>query len=592
MIDSNAVLKHTVESAVLELKLVGDIAGRFFVPRYQRGFRWGAHEVTYLLDDIWKSGGAPYSLQPIVVKRCIEPDVRSDRSLSDSEFELVDGQQRLTTLYLILHYMQREHLQNAAPPWSITYETRPESAVYLENLGANVDSDEEASRSNIDYYHIYDAYRCVQAWFDNRANRRQHVANKFYGFLYDSVRVIWYEAPPALDSTTLFTRLNVGRIPLTDAELFKALLLSRSDSRAHERAAQWDSIERDLRNPDLWAFATADHPDDRPTRITLLLDALADRVAGGGRGVRRQPFQTFDALRAEVERTTPEEVWNRVVDLHALVVGWFEDRDLYHKIGFLVAAGVPFGELVEVAENKTRSCFQTLLDKRIRRVLRLTQRDVSELSYITETGREKCRLLLLLMNVETVRSIRDSTERFSFRSFREKRWSLEHIHAQNPEVLKTVDQWSEWLRLHREALAALPTDDVRCSELVAGIDDALTRPLDRLMFESLAARVNDVFTSVDDSATDPHTIANLALLTRGDNSALGNSVFEVKRRRILEMDRAGAFIPNCTRNVFLKYYTDAGAEQIHMWSPQDRERYLAAIVEKARPYLTAEESTS
>ena len=69
------------------------------------------------------------------------------------------------------------------------------------------------------------------------------------------VYVIWYEAPDELDSRTLFTRLNVGRIPLTDAELVKAVLLSKVQ-RSLEVAAQWDSIERDLRAPEVWSFVT------------------------------------------------------------------------------------------------------------------------------------------------------------------------------------------------------------------------------------------------------------------------------------------------------------------------------------------------
>jgi uncharacterized protein with ParB-like and HNH nuclease domain len=54
---------------ILELKLVGDIAGQFRVARYQRGYRWSSLEVNQLLNDIWNSNGAPYSLQPVVVKR-------------------------------------------------------------------------------------------------------------------------------------------------------------------------------------------------------------------------------------------------------------------------------------------------------------------------------------------------------------------------------------------------------------------------------------------------------------------------------------------------------------------------------------------
>lgn len=220
---------------ILLLKLIGDISGRFLVARYQRGYRWSRLDVRHLLDDIWDRNGAPYSLQPVVVKR-----------RDETGWELIDGQQRLTTLYLIFLFMQREGLQNTGPTYSIAYETRPGSESYLQTLNA------ASSNDNIDFFHLYAAYDCIRNWFENHGARRQYVANKFYGYLFESVRVIWYEAPSNLDSTTLFTRLNVGRIPLTDAELVKALLLSYNPggvqkyNRSYEIAAQWDSIERDL----------------------------------------------------------------------------------------------------------------------------------------------------------------------------------------------------------------------------------------------------------------------------------------------------------------------------------------------------------
>ena len=79
---------------ILETKLVGNITGTFFVPSYQRGYRWGKDEVTRLLDDIYQNGKKNYCLQPIVV-----------RNNGDS-YELIDGQQRLTTLYLIYKYVR------------------------------------------------------------------------------------------------------------------------------------------------------------------------------------------------------------------------------------------------------------------------------------------------------------------------------------------------------------------------------------------------------------------------------------------------------------------------------------------------------
>jgi hypothetical protein len=74
-----------------------------------------------------------------------------------------------------------------------------------------------------------------------------------------------------------------------------------------------------------------------------------------------------------------------------------------------------------------------------------------------------------------------------------------------------------------------------------------------------------------------------------DNSALGNSVFAVKRAAILDRDRRGSYIPVCTRNVFLKYYSPADEHQMLFWSGSDREHYLRAMTEILRPYLLPDE---
>ena len=567
------------DGALLELKLVGHISGRFFVARYQRGYRWGPHEVGRLLDDLWEHRAKAYSLQPIVVKQRGE------------DWELVDGQQRLTTIYLILLYMKRTGLQNVGPMYEIQYETRADSEDYLRN------PDVAESHQNIDYFHIHRAWECIRAWFDHlNEGERQYRANKLYDALFENVSVIWYEAPERLDATTLFTRLNVGRIPLTDAELVKAQLLSQiADKdrpyRASELAAQWDRIERDLRQPDVWAFVTTASPENYPTRITLLLDTLADDMRGRPQGRTRPRFFTFDALRQRIEHDGPDAAWNRVVDLHSLVIGWYESRELFHKIGYLVAVGDRFADLVALAEGSTKKGFVALLDARIRASLDLSPSEVAELSY--DTNYEKCSRLLLLMNVETVRRVVDSSERYPFRRHGEHAngvglaWSLEHIHAQHTEGLTKAEQWRAWLDLHRDALVDMPTSHPsRRDALIQKIDDHKDS-IERTTFEELARDISGAFTLSDDASAleSVHAVTNLALLPSGANSKLSNAVFEVKRRRILELDRSGAYIPICTRRVFLKYYTEAGSQQVHFWGPQDRENYLDAMASRERGVL-------
>ena len=256
-----------LDQATLETKNVGELAGEFFVPDYQRGYRWGHHEVERLLDDVQASNGKPYLLQPVVVA-----------PRGSGSWELIDGQQRLTTLFLILRYIQGHALPAAEPRYTLQYETRPGTQAYLSELEAS------EHESNIDFFHIYKAYECIRDWFQRQDNPVQAEID-FYTATSKSLKVIWYEAPERMENPKeLFRRLNVGRIPLTDAELVKALLLSRfrgddgRTDRAQQVAAQWDVIERDLRDPELWAFVTK-RARSEDTHIGLLLDSLADKIA-------------------------------------------------------------------------------------------------------------------------------------------------------------------------------------------------------------------------------------------------------------------------------------------------------------------------
>jgi hypothetical protein len=469
-------------------------------------------------------------------------------------------------------------------PYTLRYETRADSAAYLEEL------DPDLGRKNIDFFHIHEAYRCIREWFDAYGARRQYVANKFYGALFEHVRVIWYEAADVVDAATLFTRLNVGRIPLTDAELVKALLLSRSrgglgvTDRALETAAQWDVIERDLRDPELWAFITGKATTEA-THISLLLDT----IAGGPTGRDRPLFHTFETLKEQIT-ASPEKFWNKVVDLHSLVVGWYESRDLFHKIGFLIAGGASsFSELIERSNDRPKSTFEADLDGLIRDSMWLSEGDLRELSYQQDA---KASRTLLLMNVETIRQRKYSAERYSFRQHAAGQWSLEHIHAQNAEPLNRAEQWAEWLRLHRKALIAF--DDVDQAEKAAvldRLDQVLTSlPVTEAAFRPLERELTDLLSGgADSSDGGVDSIGNLALLDGGDNSALSNSVFAVKRAAILDRDRSGSYIPVCTRNVFLKYYSPADEHQLHFWSANDREHYLDAMVDILRDYLSADD---
>ena len=563
------------------------VEGDFLVAAYQRGYRWGREEVRALLDDITANerdaeaeGRNPpdYFLQPVVVIR------RGDDPTAKS-WELVDGQQRLTTLYLIVKYI-RKHLPGAQLGYTLSYETREDSATFLKSLDPRLADD------NIDFRHIASAYTHIEEWFEEQGNASL-AATSMHTALAKWVYVIWYEAPTNTPPTDLFIRLNRDRIPLTESELVKALVLSSNGvERREEVAAQWDRFEQDLRDPSLWAFLTG--TDSKPaTYIDFLLETMPSPLGTGHAERDESRHWLFGRARDQVRARGVERFWSAVVAHHGLLAGWFKDRELHHRIGYLVAIGDRITNLVALSQDLTHSAFGAALEERTRQRLGLSRDDVSLLRYgkSARTDRD-CTRVLLLMNVQTVLASEDPAHRFNFHAYAAAGWSLEHIHAQRSESPDDEKGRREWLAVHQEKIAGQPwPSDSRTvvDQLLADLTTQRARPLtqvDAPGFERLRDRVITLFDAPDAASDeDTHSLGNLALLQREINSMLNNAVFALKRDRMLELDRHGVYLLPCTRNVFLKYYT-AGTEQASLWGPSDRGAYYDELAFRVGPFLT------
>lgn len=207
----------------------------------------------------------------------------------------------------------------------------------------------------------------------------------------------------------------------------------------------------------------------------------------------------------------------------------------------------------------------------------------SDLNYINNY--REISNLLLLFNVESI--IQENVyQKFPFSKYNTSEWSLEHIHAQNSQGLKKKETQMEWIKLHLESLKSVSADG-KYNPLIAKMENIITTgSIDvRNTFDELFQEVCNAL-SEDNNTEFIHTISNMALLTKNDNSALNNSTFDVKRNLIVSMDQRGAFIPYCTKMVFLKYYTPSNDTQIHFWGQKDREAYIQAMQKMLNPYLS------
>jgi uncharacterized protein with ParB-like and HNH nuclease domain len=562
----------------LETKLVGTIEGEFYIPSFQRGYRWGQDEVNRLLDDIYSNGTKNYCLQPVVVRR------------REDSFELIDGQQRLTTLYLIYKYMNTASSGFLdEPKFSLVYETREKSKEFL----AKVDCSKK--EENIDYWFMCDAYETIEKWFGERD--KKSILTNINKYFDENVKIIWYEVDESEDAIALFTRLNIGKIPLTSAELVKAMFLNRDNNsdmdreKQEEISLQWDTIEKELHNNSLWYFLTNRFHTKYQTRIDLILDLISGKPIEN-----KEKYYTFFYFDDLHQRQNLNEIWREIQHTFLILKDWHEDHELYHKIGYLVASNKKslqdiFSLSRHEIEGKgiTKNQFKEKLDEYIKESIAI-HTNYSELRYEKTADYENISNLLLLFNVESVRQNGEHThwfpfEKFKFQNTDKVTWSLEHIHAQQSEGMKRQDDWKEWLRLHLSSIESLGAGN---DELIQEIKNAFSNErLERHEFEGIQEKVVQKL-SVKGSIEFMHSISNLALLNMSDNAALSNSTFDVKRNAIIDMDKKGQFIPFCTKMVFLKYYTPSATNQLHFWGQQDRIAYIDALNSTLKDYLSEE----
>jgi hypothetical protein len=436
---------------------------------------------------------------------------------------------------------------------------------------------------NIDEYFILEAYKTISNWF-KQSNKEALTAINLYKKLTEKIHVIWYEVDTDENSVSLFTRLNIGRIPLTNSELVKALFLSRNNEidsgKQLEIATEWDIIEKELHKDSLWYFITNENSSTYSTRIDLIFNLMSNKKRDVGE--KFFSFYYFDERIKKAKRKA--DVWKEILRYFQRLKEWYENIDLYHKIGYLIASETKnLQELITSSSGITKTEFQNTLDQIIAESIDF-KKEYSDLSYENKTDYGSIEKLLLLFNVETIRQKSDESMRFPFDKHKRENWSLEHIHAQQSQGLSKKDQWVEWLTLHMKSLKNIGYDAT--DELMLNISTAIND--EKLTFEKFSELFDLIISklSKEDSIEYTHTLSNLALLRLEDNSALNNSTFDVKRNIILKMDKSSDYIPECTRRVFLKYYTPSESNQLHFWGKVDRDGYIAEMDSVLRRYLS------
>ena len=646
----------------LILRTVGQICesqDNFYIANYQRGYRWGKDEVEALLDDIYEvykkdDNEQKYCLQPLVVKgrrNCESSALLGNDGVKEMKneedcYELLDGQQRLTTLWLILSKLS-QGIQSYQS-YQIYYE-----------LYRKIDKD-----------FIEKASEIIENWIKkDKPEGGKLDKSKYRNVILKKLTFLWYEVTNGIsqveesvdqnigsnDSEKLFRKINKGKIELTNAELFKAMLLNEENARTEEDrreleqiSFEWDRVEQSLRNDEFWFFISNDTSEER-TRIDYILEVYARGLKVEDEEIKKIEDETkkkefkkiwgkykADLKKLDVNKDrysflavnkyleycqktsngmTLKGIWKDIVSVHDKLYSWYQDNELYHNIGFLVACegktcAAASETIVDLYVRNAKADIEKMrqdvlkkikeqfcqIAKNIRGENGSTDKDALKTLTVSinykDISKADLRKFLLYSNIypiikvakklqelikeakekdnkdDMVKSLQKSLnethlERFPFKKYYQIDWDIEHINPETPigtindaiSVFEEDEVKSKYKKAIRDYLKAK-----NCDENDLATDEGLQE-----CWERVGPKGGEDY------------VSNLVLLDSSTNRQYHNAIFGYKRYCIIQRDQEGKYVPPQTRKVFLKY-NDKNPEWIE-WTDENQEKYETELIE-------------
>lgn len=637
--DLTDVKKMAESSEPIEMPVSELLTGnyQFSIPSYQRGYRWEsteaggedeqeAKQVDDLLNDLTyfvtsnPHKKANYYLQPLMVK----PRLLADGSY---EWDVLDGQQRLTTMLLVLKCL-KERLYGGQQfgLYELKYANRKQldfNRITFDR--ASADYDFPMANENLDSYYVRKAKDRIERWYDNELSNNPSLSDKFKEMLFypDETRgvnsspalrakFIWYNVQalqpgaPQLNGNRqhdieVFNRLNRGKISLTDSELIKALFLlcikvapayGSSLLTPETLVRKWDDMGKKFQNEEFWNMI-APKGADYSNRLDLLFDFIKDCSGNGKGSAYRFYYKKMHGLFTSPDINKVEELWTEVKQYFDTLCKWHENVHKHNFIGYLIENGEELANIYRSPDLETK----------IRKGLGLENVDeIDTLRYYDNEGYKKIRKVLLLFNVLTCDKF---GQKFPFNLYRDNSFDVEHVNSQTDNPIEKIDEKIAWVK--QQAIPCLWIDRNETDTngiLTSGAREARDLITEGVQFlrdvklnnnRDTGSKFKGYRTAVEyyyasgnrnTGMFEKDAIGNLALLNSSINREYKNALFPQKLRTLKRSDQEGVYIPLCTKYMFLKYYSNPQANvsafSMMRWRQEDQDEYTEAIKESIR----------
>lgn len=496
------------------------------IPDYQRGYKWEIKNVEDLLKDIDGIDNTEKKEHCLHNLTIIEKD--------NNKWEIIDGQQRLTTIFLILKYLDKEY-------YKLSYKIRKETESFLSEIDNIIKSlKENEDENNLfnnkvkennkydkqDIYYICQALSTIHNWFKDKKEQEKSFIEKLESNVYFYKHKIENEI---IKGETVFANLNSGKVALTDIELIKAdLIINISIKKAKDKENEilineirsnigrlWDEMESWLAQDEVWYWIS---PKKNETNKLTLLFNLCEEFNEGNNIYEKYYNYIYKNKTDEDATEKLQKVWEKIINYYYTIKDWYLDNDMYHLIGIIIYFDIKIKEFLGnkySTKNELKNKLKSNIIEKVKLITENNELKFKEINYVELNyveNREDLNKIFILLNClegyNNDKNIFYEHFRYRFDIHNKNKWSIEHIIPQ-----KSTEE---------------------------------DNPI--------------------------HTIRNLALLEGNVNSSLKNNIFKEKRKILLKKVDEGSFIPPLTLKVFSKTFIDADTEKDY-WTDNDFNEY-------------------
>ena len=288
------------------------------------------------------------------------------------------------------------------------------------------------------------------------------------------------------------------------------------------------------------------------------------------------------SLEAIEEYDSSLEVYKKINKLNDTLKDWYEDKTLYHFLGFLFAQKrerkeFNFKIIWDYWQNecKTRDDFKYYLLKQIKSEV-FGNKPINEVfrdgkNWYDGDNKTLVQILLLLDIIEADKEYRD---KLKSNAFFKKGNDIEHIFPRNPQNPKDKLAYISFLMKYDENLK----NEKLLKEFKGKIEDV-----------EYVREVDDFIEEYTESIPI-HSIGNLVLLYESLNRSISNNPYSYKRKKVLEFFNQGNFIQPHSLNVFARYFINenSNGHDLEHWTKDDIESNEEAIKSTLLNYLNTE----